>query len=552
MSYTKQTWATGDLITAAKMNYIEDGIEAASEGGLPEFTTDDIGKVLKVSPIYDSRAIELISEQTITSDGENASALNADPDLFVSGAPVTAVVNSTTCTGTIENEDGELVCELSASGTLICTIISSYGDVIIICPSAGNYTVSATTIAQTLVDAEPAWGSFISGSKEDVGKVIKAVPDVTNTVIIPEQTVEITNKSDDVVVTGDVEAFKKAAGNGAVTIINGSSQESTIYSNPDGSCYCYWDNVYADGTLRPFRTDGDSIYFSLPISSWAIGTYTVSMTADVTVGAKPEWRPVIDLPENPDNYAGLVYSTVATGTINTITLFPEQTVEAQRGTAVNLTSSLVDSELNEMFVPGNSVKLTFNGSTYYGDIIADLSSGARTNIVDLSGSKIKVGTFVHQSGNDYIEFYPYQTGSYTISATMNVHQQTGIEAGWALPEQIVIIDFSENTGAITQAHNDYNTLTGRGVQSYLAYGIPVSIKLRYSYYDETILRLTSIKNRDYDSGNVSQVMAYRFSSTPEYDGTSWSSVHIDYVLAGTYEAYWVYNDDWANRLPTYF
>lgn len=27
MSYTKQTWATGDIITASKLNHIEDGIE---------------------------------------------------------------------------------------------------------------------------------------------------------------------------------------------------------------------------------------------------------------------------------------------------------------------------------------------------------------------------------------------------------------------------------------------------------------------------------------------------------------------------------------------
>ena len=30
MAYTKQTWATGDTITAAKLNHMEDGIEGAS------------------------------------------------------------------------------------------------------------------------------------------------------------------------------------------------------------------------------------------------------------------------------------------------------------------------------------------------------------------------------------------------------------------------------------------------------------------------------------------------------------------------------------------
>lgn len=33
MAYTKQTWATGDTITAAKLNHIEDGIEDAGGSG---------------------------------------------------------------------------------------------------------------------------------------------------------------------------------------------------------------------------------------------------------------------------------------------------------------------------------------------------------------------------------------------------------------------------------------------------------------------------------------------------------------------------------------
>ena len=34
MSYNKQTWATGDTVTAAKLNHMEDGIAAASGGGV--------------------------------------------------------------------------------------------------------------------------------------------------------------------------------------------------------------------------------------------------------------------------------------------------------------------------------------------------------------------------------------------------------------------------------------------------------------------------------------------------------------------------------------
>ena len=39
MSYTKTTWASGDTITAEKLNNIESGVEAASAGGGAYITT---------------------------------------------------------------------------------------------------------------------------------------------------------------------------------------------------------------------------------------------------------------------------------------------------------------------------------------------------------------------------------------------------------------------------------------------------------------------------------------------------------------------------------
>lgn len=54
MAYEKNTWYTGDVITAEKLNNMENGIEAASRGGgggsdLPEFSYSDVGKMLAVS-----------------------------------------------------------------------------------------------------------------------------------------------------------------------------------------------------------------------------------------------------------------------------------------------------------------------------------------------------------------------------------------------------------------------------------------------------------------------------------------------------------------------
>lgn len=49
MSYTKQNWKTKDVITADKLNHMEDGIEDANVSGLPDVTASDNGKVLGVT-----------------------------------------------------------------------------------------------------------------------------------------------------------------------------------------------------------------------------------------------------------------------------------------------------------------------------------------------------------------------------------------------------------------------------------------------------------------------------------------------------------------------
>ena len=48
MSYTKQTWASGDVVTAEKLNHMEDGIESAATAELPAVSATDNGDVLTV------------------------------------------------------------------------------------------------------------------------------------------------------------------------------------------------------------------------------------------------------------------------------------------------------------------------------------------------------------------------------------------------------------------------------------------------------------------------------------------------------------------------
>lgn len=48
MAYTKNSWQTGDKVTAEKLNHAEGGIETANQNALPAVTSDDNGDVLAV------------------------------------------------------------------------------------------------------------------------------------------------------------------------------------------------------------------------------------------------------------------------------------------------------------------------------------------------------------------------------------------------------------------------------------------------------------------------------------------------------------------------
>lgn len=54
MSYSKQTWANGDVITAEKLNHIEDGVYANSQSG---------GMVV-VASVYDDKTGKLQLDKT--------------------------------------------------------------------------------------------------------------------------------------------------------------------------------------------------------------------------------------------------------------------------------------------------------------------------------------------------------------------------------------------------------------------------------------------------------------------------------------------------------
>ena len=89
MSYSKQTWSTGDTVTAAKLNHMEDGIAEAgggSSGGgdivVVAFTTDNDDNW-----VADKTYSELVTANTAgkvilgVNNADNASVANAQFDV---------------------------------------------------------------------------------------------------------------------------------------------------------------------------------------------------------------------------------------------------------------------------------------------------------------------------------------------------------------------------------------------------------------------------------------------------------------------------------------
>ena len=83
MSYEKQTWQTGDTVTSAKLNHMEDGIAAGGGGGG--------GSVMKVTYTYDEGTDAFTSDKTTA---EIISAFNSGCYIFAEDADSPGVVFS--------------------------------------------------------------------------------------------------------------------------------------------------------------------------------------------------------------------------------------------------------------------------------------------------------------------------------------------------------------------------------------------------------------------------------------------------------------------------
>lgn len=80
MAYTKNTWVTGDIVTSAKLNHMEDGIEGAYEVMVIDNTDGTLDKTWQ--EIYD--AIEQGKLCVVRKPLENGIAVNAVGEISLS------------------------------------------------------------------------------------------------------------------------------------------------------------------------------------------------------------------------------------------------------------------------------------------------------------------------------------------------------------------------------------------------------------------------------------------------------------------------------------
>lgn len=157
MSYTKNTWKSGDIVTSAKLNNMENGIAAANNGSIPSFTNSDGGKVLSLKPTGETsnETITIIQQQTVSTESHGIGHLaneTFDMSWMTQGDTATINLNGTEETYEVIRRDDSLVLVKQDSDL---TIFISTGEV---WWDEGSATLSISGTAQKHVDiVAPTW-----------------------------------------------------------------------------------------------------------------------------------------------------------------------------------------------------------------------------------------------------------------------------------------------------------------------------------------------------------------------------------------------------------
>ena len=135
MAYSKQTWATGDTITAEKLNHMEDGIDGAGggSGGIFLVTITPTGETSATSDKSSSEIITAIGQgmlpfAVIRMDGEIVGAYPFRSIRVVQGGGMYAIFGDIKTTASGVDSTGECVdTEVSITGTTVTmNIIGNY------------------------------------------------------------------------------------------------------------------------------------------------------------------------------------------------------------------------------------------------------------------------------------------------------------------------------------------------------------------------------------------------------------------------------------------
>ena len=139
MGYSKHTWQSGETITAAKMNNIENGIA----NGIPVPTASDDGCALVVQKKNVPGAV-IVPEQTVTlHDDTGGTLVNVNTSLFVPDTKFIMVVNNERFEGiTYEEEEVFVVAEADGKYIVLDGDYTPGNNVNFYAGLDGTYTVS--------------------------------------------------------------------------------------------------------------------------------------------------------------------------------------------------------------------------------------------------------------------------------------------------------------------------------------------------------------------------------------------------------------------------
>lgn len=173
MSYTPTEWVTGDIVTAEKLNKLEN---AVANGVVPEYTYADKGKVLTLGEGSESETVVVVPEQTVTIVEGGSYLTNADFSSVSVGTSGTMTIDTDSFQVIAQNLDG-MIGFMAEEGGESYAIATDGTDVFFETSITGTHTVSLTA---SVPSVEPKWEEIIPdyrlASEGDVLTIENGVP----------------------------------------------------------------------------------------------------------------------------------------------------------------------------------------------------------------------------------------------------------------------------------------------------------------------------------------------------------------------------------------